>query len=183
MISKPKANSIVTQQIETGADGNRTIVFNVRDPKADRTVGTLRLELQRIAPALQDRAMIHGWIQRIGDAAAIQHNKETGLAATPADKFENMRRLVEHYNSGSDQWSPSRASGGTRIGSDESLLAQAIAELKPESSPDAIRAKVHGMTRAQRLALMEQASVKPIIERLRGEQVQDIDADELLSGL
>ena len=51
-------------------------------------------------------AMLHGFAARIGDNAAIQKSAENGFKVTEAMRREAVLELVEHYRSGSKEWSP-----------------------------------------------------------------------------
>ncbi len=105
MQTKPKSNSIVTHAHDAA---EQTITFHV--------VGCepLVLYLRAISDEVAERAFIHGMVQRVSDAAAISRNPETGQPATPQDKRERMARLVEHYMTGTTEWSPNRGTAGPR---------------------------------------------------------------------
>lgn len=64
-------------------------------------------------------AALHGFNQRIGDAAALTQG------ASMADKFTAMRKLAEHYESGSPSWDMGRVTG-PRKSADE-MLAELLA--------------------------------------------------------
>lgn len=141
----------------------------------------LVLDLNSVSEQCRTYAAYHGFGQRIGDAAAMERAARGGKSASPQEKFDAMRALVEHYNSGAEGWSPKAAD---RIGSDELLLARALAVVKPDKDPAKIREYVSGLTKAQRTALMTQnAEVKAAVELLQAEQVKDINTEELLAGL
>src|SRR5882724_5922749 len=70
--------------------------------------GTIRFNLGLVSDANKARATIFGFRQRIVDAAAMSRNPANGQPATPAAKEAAMRRLADHYMSGSDDWSPAR---------------------------------------------------------------------------
>lgn len=54
----------------------------------------------------QTYAMLHGFAARIGDNAAIQKSEENGFKVTEGMRREAVMELVEHYLSGSEDWSP-----------------------------------------------------------------------------
>lgn len=141
----------------------------------------LVLDLSRVSDANKTYATFHGFGQRVGDAAAMERAARGGRSASAQEKFDALSELVEHYNSGAESWSPKRSD---RIGSDELLLARALAEVYPSKPSERIREYVSGLSKAQRTALMTQnAEVKAAIELLQAEQVKDIDTDALLEGL
>lgn len=116
--TKAKSNSVIT----TAMDG-QVIVFHIKG------AGELRLDMATAHDKVRERAMIHGFIQKVSDRAAIPFNKETNQYATPAEKLEAMRGLVDHFMSGTDQWQPTRAEGsGRKPGGLDSILLAAVAE-------------------------------------------------------
>jgi hypothetical protein len=63
------------------------------------------------SPAVREYAMLHGFMQRLGDAAAISRTQKDGTVITVT---EEMRRnavleLVTHYESGSESWTTTAA--------------------------------------------------------------------------
>lgn len=154
----------------------RTITFTVPG-----VTQPLILDMEKVSEACKTYAGYHGFGQRIGDAAALERSTRGGKSATAQEKWNAMSALVEHYNSGAEAWSPKRADS---IGSDEVLLARALSVVKPDKSPEAIRSYVAGLSKAQRVALMTQNSeVKAAVEMIQGEEVKDINTEELLAGL
>jgi len=170
--AKPKSNSVVTTKWDTE---KRTLTFTVLK------VGELTLELGKVHQSNLDYAAIHGLKQRVSDAAAIPFDAKAKRYATPQEKYDAMKALVDHYNSGAAEWSLKRAE---RVGTDELMLTQALSELYPMQTADAVRAKVAGMTRAERTALSDHPKVKPVIERLRAAALatSGVDAEKLLEG-
>jgi hypothetical protein len=196
MLNKPKANSVISARLD-----GETIVFQVRGKSAEPDkpgpiVGETKLDLTRIAHTLHKRAEIHGWIQRISDAAAISRDPKTGHPATAGTKLEAMTRLVEHYNSGNADWSPTRARA---IGTDETLLARTLqwiveneperlvrkdrteGQVKEQFTGDYIREKVAGWRSQERTALL--TKFKDVADMLRAESATDVDAEALLKDL
>lgn len=101
MNTKVKSNSVVSVELANGK-----LQFTV--------VGTgtpLVFNHHAAAASLRERAELHGWKQRISDAAAIPRDTETGASATPAEKRAAMQRLIEHYESGTEEWSLKARSG------------------------------------------------------------------------
>lgn len=63
--------------------------------------------------AVKQHAMMHGFLQRLGDNAAISRKQKDGSVI---DVTEEMRRnavleLVNHYESGTEQWELKTARG------------------------------------------------------------------------
>ena len=59
-----------------------------------------------VSEANRRYAMLHGFAARIGDNAAIQKSDENGFKVTEAMRREAVLELLEHYRSGSADWSP-----------------------------------------------------------------------------
>jgi hypothetical protein len=115
MQPKRKSNSVVTtQHLESGA-----IRFDVLG------AGSVTFDPTKADPSNRTYAETHGWVQRISDAAAISRDPETGKPASPADKLAAMQTLVDHYESGSEEWSRVGQGGGGK-----SLTIEAIARIK-----------------------------------------------------
>ena len=64
------------------------------------------LRMTDVTPANATYAMLHGFAARIGDNAAIQKSAENGFKVTEAMRREAVMELVDHYRSGSEDWSP-----------------------------------------------------------------------------
>jgi hypothetical protein len=142
---------------------------------------TLTLDLTRVSDACRTYAVYHGFGQRIGDAAALERAQRGGKSASAQEKWNALKVLVDHYNSGAESWSPKRSES---VGSDELLLARALQIVYPEKDAEHIRAKVSGMNKMQRTALMTQhAEIRAAVELIQAEQVKDIDVESLLEGL
>lgn len=171
---KKRANAVV----QVGMVGDK-MLFTVAG------VGVIELNIPNIAPANRAKAELHGWKQRVSDAAAIPCNPDTGKPATPAEKFAAMSAIVEHYNSGSADWSIKRAEGGRDTGA---IVVQALANLKGKSIEEmarqigelAARSGVEPAAIIKRLA--GNADVIREVAAIRAARV-GVDADDLLSEL
>lgn len=168
---KPKSNSVITHELP-GA-GETVIKFTVRD------AGELRLDLMKVAQTNQQRAMLHGFVQRIQDAAAISRSTDTGKPATPQEKYDAMAALVEHYNSGSEDWAL-RREAGTREGG---LLQRCLEQLYPQKGKERIAEYIKGLSAGDRTALLASPKVAEVAMKLRAEATKHIDTEELLAGL
>lgn len=174
--TKKRANAVVTME-----QAGNELVFNVLG------AGAMRLDMGKISEAILTRAAIHGLKQRISDAAAIPCDAETGKPATPAEKFTAMQALVDHYNSGSAEWSR-RAEAGERTPNGGKVL-QAIMNVYQFSTVEKARETVEA-TAAKRgieykaaLALWK-SSDKVAAELTRmATATAKVDADDLLDEL
>jgi hypothetical protein len=171
MQTKAKSNSVITHQVS-----ENKIIFTVAG------VASLELDLNSVTEAIAKRAMIHGLIQRISDAAAIPRNTETGLSATATEKYEAMKELVDHYNSGAEEWRITKASG-ERKESAGGLLKQCLVKMYPEKSLERIEEYLKGLSRKDKLALLHSPKVAKVADEIRAKGVSNVDAEELLTGL
>lgn len=168
-MAKVKSNSVITVAME-----GRSMRFTVLG------AGEAVLDLEALHAAVIQKATLHGLKARIVDAAAIPCDPTTGKSASAAQKYTAVLNLVSHYNSGSTEWSPKRSE---RIGSDEGLLATALGELRSDRTQEQIKEFISGLTKPQRLALMATKDIRQVVDRIRAEATQGVDAEELLSGL
>ena len=126
---------------------------------------------------LLEQMAVHGLKQKLGDAAALERNRETGRSATDAEKIAAVEsvaaRLMEGY------WN-APATGG-RGGADGDLAA-AIAELSGKGL-DETREALAAKTAAERAALRVVPRVAAILERLAAERSAGVDGDALLDAL
>lgn len=171
-MEKKRSNSVIT----TTQEGS-VLKFNVLG------AGELSIDLSSLSTTIQDRAMAHGMKQRISDAAALSCNPETGKPATAQEKYEAMKALVDHYNSGADEWNIARSSGG--IGRTSNVL-QAIANVY-KLDVDGARAYVEktavkrGIEYKAALALWKQSDkIVAELARMATAAPTKINADDLL---
>lgn len=174
MQTKPKANSVVTSAYDAAA---KTLTFRVLG------AGEAVLHMPRVSQAVLDRFLIQGANQRCVNAAALEHDKTSGKAATPEQKFAGVQRLVDHYNTGTEDYSPAARTGPKPL---DSLLMAAVAEgigktLEETGAFIEAGAKKHSIGIHAYLAKVASTErIAPIVTRLRAETVSDdidIDAD------
>jgi hypothetical protein len=109
--AKKRANSVYTHSSINGVQ-----VFDFG------TLGRLTFDAEKVSAVNRTRAMTFGFKQRIVDAAALKANQTTGTTSA-ADKMAEMKRVIEHLESGGDEWNmKARADGGT----DSGLVVQAV---------------------------------------------------------
>jgi len=133
---KAKSNSVVTSEwdIDTGlltivvlGKGGGKIVFDVR-----------KFAGEDAYDALTDNGkhgLLHGVNQRIGNKTAISKDPLTGQAATPAEKFQAMQNIVEHFEGGGE-W---KMGGNGQRPLNRSALYEAIAVVRG-STPEKVEA-------------------------------------------
>lgn len=178
MQTKAKSNSVVTHRLlETGE-----LEFRVK-MGADQ-FQTFTFDRTKASAANRVHAELHGWIQRIADKAAILRDPETGLAATPETKFNRMKELAEHYETGSAEWSPKRSA--SEGGADAGLIITAMTRALTGGDIDKANTLVQGLAdkRAidRKAALREWAKTKQVadaIAQIRAERATG-NADDLI---
>lgn len=114
----------------------------------DASLDPIIIDAMSLPSEVRDYAMLHGFKQRIGDAAAISRNPDTGRSATPADKRDAMARVAETLR---ETWTMRQPGDGT---SDKGLLFRALCLAFPSTAPDAIRARLDARTKAEQAAML-----------------------------
>lgn len=182
MQTKPKSNTVTTTTVD--ATG-RVITFTVRGAGPEGKDASFEVDVSTLSEANRNRALLHGITQRISDRAAMARNTTTGKAASPADKFQAMKSLADHYTSGAADWSPARADGATGL---DSIMLAAVVEATGKTHEE-IRVMIQTQSTAKGVtpkaflaALAGSKLVAPIVARIRGEQA-GVDGDELLADM
>lgn len=81
------------------ADGTK-VMFTFAD------LPPVEFDPEKASEANRKYAAMHGWMARIGDNAAIQKSAENGYVVTETMRREAVLELVNHYHSGTVDWSP-----------------------------------------------------------------------------
>lgn len=176
MQTKAKANSVITHLPIMDNGELVGVIFRVKG------AGDLTFNFRKVHTDLRLTAEGHGWIQRISDAAAISRDAETGTAATPAEKLAAMERLVEHYESGTAEWSRV-AEAGPRGG----ILFKALCRMfAGQKSAEEVRTWLDARTKVEQAALRASEKVRKIIAEIEAEAVTaapKVDTEALLANL
>src|SRR5208337_2188883 len=152
-----------------------TITWHVPTVERPVTVYT-----ERCHKDILSYAVIHGIKARVQDGAALMKD-EHGRSASWADKAQAMQDIADHLMSGTAEWN---MRGGARVGtSDIALLVSALMELKPNTTREELVAWVKSKAPEVRAALMLDARVKPIMDRMRQALAAECDTQELLGEL
>lgn len=197
MQSKPKTNSIITSHIPDDTDYLEfmvrvpaRMVFEVRNP--DGTMfREVEFDLSAVHPDNLGRAVVHGFNQRIPDAAAIGLTDADGNIIPKTErtriKAERMNDLCRFYESGTEAWGRKGDGGGGR-----SLTIEAIARVKAIEYDRAVEmvdrhaATVCGGDRKKALReLAKSPKVQAAMNAIRAERtpVADETADDLLDSM
>lgn len=171
-----KANAVTT--IEVLDNGN--ILFDVAG------AGSIGFDPDKASDECAREALLLGWKTRIGNAARMERD-EAGNPASPSAKFEAIKALVDHYESGVDRWTIRVAGDGSTAVS--GLTLQAIANcrfngdiVKAGEKADAMAGKL-GIERKALLAQLANAKdVAREIASLKAAKSK-VNADDLLDEL
>lgn len=163
--------------IKTTVEGN-LIHFDVNGN------GRLSFDTAKASQANNDYARIHGWRQRIADAAALDKG------ATAADKRAAMAELVEWYEAGGDEWDRPRSGGGPRP-FDVGVVVEALARVKFAGDVDKANAAIDNLAGKREISREASAKLFAADERIATEIARikasrapkGPDADELLGEL
>lgn len=109
---KKRVNSIITV---SRFDNKLTFAF--------AGVGQFVFDPDKVSAENRARAMMHGFEQRIRDAAALSVDRDTGRSATAQAKHDAALRIAEHLMSGSTDWAIRVAASA---GPDAGLTIQAM---------------------------------------------------------
>lgn len=140
----------------------------------------LRINAVELSPEICNMAMMHGLKQKIGDAAAISRNPDTGRSATTDDKFDAMAEVLNRLLSGA--WNKTREGG--EGGGAGGLLFKALCKIKADKTPAEVRAYLEARTKEEQAALRKVPAIAAAIEEIKAAQAKDggIDGEALLAG-
>jgi hypothetical protein len=172
---KKRANSILSQRV---IDGNREYTVY--------GIGTLTLYPDKVSAVCRAYAMGHGFDQRVRDAAALSANRDTGKSATPQEKFDAMKRIVDHLNSGTDDWHIKVAAAPKGPDAGTIILAMVRALHKTVDEVEALLAATmakRGVDRNGALKVWEDSKqVAAMILVIKTERLaRDTDSDDLVA--
>lgn len=74
-------------------------------------VPPVTLAMDAVSRENQERAAVHGMLQRLGDAAALSRNEANGFTVTEAMRRAAVAELAAHYASGTKDWNVRTAVG------------------------------------------------------------------------
>lgn len=139
----------------------------------------LRVSATDLSDDVRVQALMHGLKQKIGDAAAISRNPDTGRSATTDDKFDAMSEVLNRLLAG--QWNKTREGADGGAGG---LLFKALCKVKADKTPAEVRAYLEGRTKEEQAALRKVPAIAAAIEEIKAANAKDggIDGEALLAG-
>lgn len=164
---------------------NKTISTAIDAPNGVLTISTMNHEaivvtLDSMAEDVIRYATLHGFKQKIVDAAAMSRNPDTGRSATIADKYDAMLAVYRQLLGGS--WNKRVGDGGAT--GNGGLLFRALCLLYPAKSQSDIKTFLDGKTKSEQATLRKNPRVEAIIETLRTEEyLEGTDTDAMLDEL
>lgn len=165
----------IKRTIDAGAG---TIVFQGMDNSGEEpklTMHRAEFHLDRAHADNVAYAALHGFNQRIGDAAAIE--AKDGKYPTLSDKFDGIRKLIAHYESGSAEWDLKAQIG------EGTLLFKVLMREKPERDTEKVRAYVAGLSAAAKTDLLLSERLRSIADEIRAERAGTTDLTEVFAEL
>lgn len=161
----------IAAEVNLGAINTLTLTFSHG--------AVLTLDAGEVPRDIQLAAMMHGFKQKLVDAAAITRNPETGRSATIEDKFAAVKEVYDRLIAG--QWNKGRGDGTGSGG----LLFKALCRVYPTKTPDAIREFLAKKSDAEKTALRGNPKIAEAIAAIRAEAgtTANIDTDGLLDEL
>jgi len=166
-----RKNSVVS------VDANETLItFNVEGQP------TLSLVFANLSDDVRTRAMVHGLVQKVSDAAALPKN-EDGSPASPADKHAAMEAVISRLMEG--EWNKRGEASGDSAPAGlirRAVIEWAVANGRTEAKAIAF---YESKDRAGQLALRKVPEIAAIMERIKSERgaskASTINADDLLA--
>lgn len=147
--------------------------------------GTIQVAPAAFSDEIVRQAVLHGFKQKIVDAAALSRNPLTGASATAGDKYHAMLDVVHQLSAG--DWN--RRATGDGMASAGLLVAALVRVTGNELA--AVEATVKGWTPEQQAAMRADAAVAPTIATIKAERAAGrikadapkVDTGGLLAGL
>jgi hypothetical protein len=120
--------------------------------------------MEMFEQSIINKAMLHGLKQKLGDAAAIGRNPDTGRSATADDKRAAVMEVFERLCSG--EWNKTREGGEQGTG----LLLAALIATYPAKTRETLTTWLEGKTKEQRAELRKNPKIAATILRIKAER-------------
>lgn len=112
---------------------------------------------------------------RLTRRAALDANAKTGKSASPAQKYDAIKLLADHYAAGGD-WRMASSGGGGGLSADTRVLIEALCRALGLAE-DVAEEQVRDMTADERNALRADAEIKPHLDAIYAERAKAAGAD------
>jgi hypothetical protein len=155
--------------------------------------GTIELNVNNLSDDIRTRALLHGLVQKVSDAAAIGKDELAGKSADEiaALKFDAMKSVADRLTGDDADWSKRSGDGtGPVAGIILRAFSQYVADMaakrkKPVPSDDAIKSRYSAMSKSEQFALRNVPEIAAIMETLRSEKSSksSVDTKSLLGEL
>jgi hypothetical protein len=136
----------------------------------------LLLEANRLNADICEMAMLHGFKQKLIDAAAIGRDPDTGKSATIDDKYFAVKEVFERLHEG--EWNKQREGAPTG-----GLLLRALLRMfDGKKTREQLVEWLGAKSDAEKAALRKNAKIAAIIEEIKAEgaDTEGIDTDAML---
>lgn len=142
---------------------------------------TIELDAMAVTEDIRHAATMHGFKQKLLDAAAIARNTLTGASASLNDKYDAVREVFDRLTrEDAPSWNKGRAEGGSATGG---ILKRALMQMTGKTAAD-IEAFLADKSKAEQAALRKNPKVAAVILELQVAGADDaIDTEELLGEL
>lgn len=185
--AKKRANSSISCKI-SGTELIFSLWGTAKGQDAPVVTEEFRFDCAKVHEANRERAVVHGFKQRLADGAAKgKFDEKTGRLITAAEKFAGIKRLAEHYLSGTDQWEL-RVAAVRAVDSqaeNRQVLKAALGMVRTDRTAEQIHQFVEELKPAQIAGLMVHKdlveAVALVREQLSREKGAEVDAEELLA--
>jgi hypothetical protein len=177
-----KKNALISAAYDNG-----TLVLNVGD------AGSVSVSTNDLTDAIREKAMIHGLLQKLSDAAAMPKDQLTGDAKKDAaTKLAAIQAVADRITGPDGDWNKRSGDGAGPVSGiifrafEEYVETMAKKRKKDAPTSDAIRARYDAMERKEQLALRNVPEIAAIIDRIkseRGSKAETVDTGSLLSEL
>lgn len=141
----------------------------------------IRVDPDAMPASLNAYAALHGYKQKLMDAAAIERDETTGRPAAPDAKYKAIRAVIDHMLE-TGEWN--RTGGGD--GSGDGLLVSALMEYLGQDA-ETVRATVATWDKRTQAAMRADPNLAPIIARLRiardAKNAKGVDTAALLASM
>ncbi len=134
---------------------------------------TIRLDVDNLPASVRERALVWGIREKLTNAAAMSKNTDTGKPAPISEKFAAVERVAEQL----------RTTWNTRAEAGPNILLLALCAANPSKTREVLAGWLAKRSKAECLALQNDATLKPHIEALQKEAAMAVNSGALLDEL